>query len=198
VIASSVIDAHMATAKTRPLAVAYHYCDYADKRTLEPNVIFGSLARVLLENMEMPTDIMQAISELYHDGGRIPETKEVLGLLSKISDLFKDVVLVIDGVGEVKEEDRLIIYESLKTLIASQKMIIKLYMSCRENVLAVVSTVAALNFRVHFSEKIISTDIQSYIHYSVASLIEKGEIIIRKPELETAIADALVEGAKGM
>lgn len=188
----------MASAKSSPLAVTYHYCDYADKRTLEPAIILGAIARNLLETVEMPTELIETISEAFRDGERIPESKEVLDIVLKSVDLFKNVALVIDGIDEIKEEDRQYIHEALKTLVTNQRVPIKLYMSCRENILAAVSTTPASSFRVQFSEVTTSMDIQSYINHSVAALISKGELVIRKPELEGAIVNALIEGAKGM
>jgi hypothetical protein len=181
-----------------PLAVAYHYCDYADKRTLEPIVILGSLARTLYENIDIPTEINELITETYRDGERAPEAKEVLEILSRTIDLFKNIVLVVDGIDEVKEENRQPIYDALKTLIQNHKVPVRLFMSCREDILSSVSTIRTSNFRLQISERTISMDIEGHIHHSVASLILTGDLVIRKPELEGAIVEALIEGAKGM
>jgi hypothetical protein len=193
-----VIDGLTATAKSSQLAVTYHYCDYADKRTLEPGTILGTLARNLLETIDMPREVTELISETFRDGERIPESKEVFDIVLRTIDLFTTVVLVIDGIDEIKEEDRQYIHEALKTLSTRQGVSIKLYMSCRENILAAVSITPGSSFRIQFSEVTTSMDIQSYINHSVAALISKGELVIRRPELEVTIIDALIQGAKGM
>ena len=141
---------------------------------------------------------MELITETYRDGERVPEAKEVLGILSRTIDLFKNIVLVIDGIDEVKEENRQPIYDALKTLIQNHQVPVRLFMSCREDILSSVFTIRSSNFRLQIFEKTISMDIEGYIHHSFASLILTGDLVIRKPELEGAIVEALIEGAKGM
>ncbi|KUJ17727.1 uncharacterized protein LY89DRAFT_60414 [Mollisia scopiformis] len=198
VLASSVIDSLVATAESRSLAITYHYCDYADKRTLDPITILGALARNLLESIDIPEPVLELVFEIYREGERIPESKEVLEIFSRTIDSFDHVAIVVDGIDEVNEEDRQGVYDALKVLVGGHTAPIKLFMSCRENILAAISTKPASSFRVQISEATTSTDIQGYVRNEVSSLIRNGDLVIRKSILEKAIVEALIAGAKGM
>jgi hypothetical protein len=69
VLASSIIDALAATN-----LVAFYYCDYADKRALDPANLFGTLARQLLDNVEIvPESLACAIEAAAHDGDQLTD-----------------------------------------------------------------------------------------------------------------------------
>jgi len=193
-----VIDSLLTTPKLERSPVGYHYCDYADKRTLEPTTILGTIIRSLLEDVEIPSGIAKLIFDYYRDGERIPETKDVLDILSKTIELFKNVILVIDGIDEVKEEDRQSTYDALKCLTRIRRVPVKVFISCREDIDLALGSIPGSNFRVQISEKVISTDIDGYIRHSVAFLLGRGDLVVRNPELEQDIVEALVNGAKGM
>ena len=198
ILASSVIDSLLTAQESERCSVGYHYCDYADKRTLEPITILGTLVRSLLEGIDMPSEIAELIYEYYRDGERTPETKDVLDILSKTIDLFERVVLAIDGIDEVKEENHQSIYDALKWLTKSHRVPVKVFMSCREDTELALCSIPKLIFRIQVSEKVISTDINGYIRHSVALLLEQGHLVIRRPELQQDMVDTLIKGAKGM
>jgi hypothetical protein len=198
VLASNAIEALVRKAKANHSAVTYHYCDHADKRTLDPRAIFGTLARHLLASIDLQPQILELINEHYGDGDRIPETKAVLEILSKTIEPFGNVFLVLDGLDEVNENDRPVVYEGLQKLINTHRVPIKLLLMCRDNAAAALLPVAGRSFGVHVSELAIETDIQGFVRSSVATLLAQGELVIRAPELQEDIVTILIEGAKGM
>jgi hypothetical protein len=198
VLASNAIEALVRKAKANHSAVTYHYCDHADKRTLDPRAIFGTLARHLLASIDLRPQILELVNEHYGDGDRIPETKAVLEILSKTIEPFGNVFLVLDGLDEVNENDRPVVYEGLQKLINTHRVPIKLLLMCRDNAAAALLPVAGRSFGVHVSESAIETDIQGFVRSSVATLLAQGELVIRAPELQEDIVTILIEGAKGM
>jgi hypothetical protein len=185
-------------AKANRPAVTYHYCDHADKRTLDPRTIFGTLARHLLAGVELQPQILELVNEHYGDGDRIPEPKAVLEIFSKTIELFEDVFLVIDGLDEVGENDRPIVYEGLQKLMSTHRVPLKLLVMCRDNAAAAFLSILGRSLGVHVSESAIEADIQGFVRSSVARLLAQGELVIRAPELQEDIATILIEGAKGM
>lgn len=192
VLVSSVADHFMAVSLSSQTPLAYHYCDHADKRSLTPIAVIGALARALLECIEIPAELAQTIATAYGDGGRTPDTKDVLQILTSAIERFESVVIIIDGIDEVADEDRTQVCGPLKALVTEVQVPVKLFISCREDILPSVCAHDATSFRVQISEIRISTDIEDYISHSVSDLIGSGELAIRM------IVNTLVEGAKGV
>lgn len=198
VLASNAIEALVNDAKANHFAVTYHYCDHADKRTLDPCTIFGTLARHLLAGIELQPQILELVNQHYGDGDRIPGQKAVLEILSKTIELFEDVFLVLDGLDEVSENDRPIVYEGLQKLMSTHRVPLKLLVMCRDNAAAAFLPIPGRTFAVHVSESAIETDIQGFVRSSVASLLAQGKLVICAPELQEDIVSILIKGAKGM
>jgi hypothetical protein len=198
VLASNAIQALLNNTEATHSAVTYHYCDHADKRTLDPRTVFGTLARHLLAVIELQPHILELVNEHYGDGDRIPGPNVVLEILSKTIELFKGVFLVLDGLDEVNENDRPIICEGLQTLISTHRVPIKLLVMCRDNAAAAFLPVPGRSLGVQVSETAIETDIQGFVRGSVATLLAQGELVIRAPELQEDIVTSLIDGAKGM
>lgn len=201
VLASQVISDMTISKK---VTLAYHYCDYADKRTLEPINIFSGLIRGLLEKIEIPTQIEQDILEFYRNDEEPPEVDQVLGILLATLEQFSDaVVFAIDGLDEVAEKDRIVVYSSLKTILnhlgqSENGIVLRLFITSREDVTTNVAVPGTFTFRQQASPSTISMDIGSFVRHSVRHLLESGSLVIGNPSLEEEIITALLDGAKGM
>lgn len=198
ILASSVIDTLITAPRSEGQAVAYHYCDHADKRTLDATAIFGSLARSLLETVDLDPHVSKLIDEYYRNGERIPEPAEVLDILSKTIYGFGNITIVLDGIDEAREDDRQVVYEGLKKLSRTTKTWIKIAIFCREDAARAVCNSPGTSFSIRMCDDNISTDINDYIRHSVTTLLESGELAVRSPELEETIVKTLANGAKGM
>lgn len=179
------------------LNLSYHYCDYSDKRSLEPVNILGSLARALLETIEIPKAVADDIESFYQDGSRTPDVDEVFQILSAVAKIFVNVILVVDGLNELEEQDRSCISRSLKDLLSTCK-IIRLFITSRDNAAFSFATNSSSEFREHASSEALSTDIDAFVRHSMRALLDAGSLKIFDSQLEETIVDALVHGAKGM
>jgi hypothetical protein len=93
--------------KTGLEALAYHYCDFSDLRTLEPEKVLGSLVRQIALRMD---SISTAIHSLYQKCAQKPPK---LGMLVQVlndtaAQTFKTTYLIIDGLDESLERQRLL------------------------------------------------------------------------------------------
>jgi hypothetical protein len=165
---------------------------------LDPLVILGTLTSHLLEQIDLPKVILELMEKYYKDGDRTPELSEVLNLLSTTIGLSENVILVLDGVDEASEEDRQNVFGALRELIVSLVVPVKIFISCRDKDSTSLSPVPARNFSVPLSQAAIKDDIEVFVRHSVATLIERSELVIREPELEDEIAETLIAGAQGM
>jgi broad-specificity NMP kinase len=53
-------------------AIAYHYCDYKDPRSLHPITIVGTLVKSVLGSLDIPDELSDLIANAYKDGQRSP------------------------------------------------------------------------------------------------------------------------------
>jgi hypothetical protein len=53
-------------------AICYYYCDYAETRTLDPCLIFGTIIRQLLERIKIPLDLARDIDDYFKEGSTQP------------------------------------------------------------------------------------------------------------------------------
>ncbi|KAL3425249.1 hypothetical protein PVAG01_02040, partial [Phlyctema vagabunda] len=194
-VIDSILKVSLSSPKSKTLA--FHYCDHADKRTLEPVQIFGSRIRSIFEDREIPSAIREMIVKTYKEGERSPEILEVLDILFQSTDVFDEVTIAIDGIDEAREEDRQIIYEALNTL-TKRNLSLKLFVSCREDVALSICSVASACFRLEVCEAVISTDIEGYTRDSIKTLLAREKIVLRNLDLKEDIVTALINGAKGM
>jgi hypothetical protein len=203
ILSSSVIDT-LKSAKVEGSDFAYYYCDYAERISLDPRVVLGTLARGLLQDYEskIPPNIIDEIAVSFRDGARTPEPEDVLQILSQIVDWCKNIICVIDGIDEVKEADFYHILGFLKLLVHRPGVSVKIFLTCREDkdVLSIVSPAPERCFRLHLSDSVVSHDICSYINQSVEERMSIRRLAIDPTNLELRddVFQSLSTGAKGM
>jgi hypothetical protein len=98
---SSVIDYIIGHSQdqTGAVALAYHYCDFANSSTLDPSKIMGSLVRQLAQQMDA---ISSEIQNMYNKfSGQPPQLHKLFEVLDCIAkQTFEMTYLVIDGLDE--------------------------------------------------------------------------------------------------
>lgn len=204
VLVSNVVDQLSITTESTSIVVAYYYCDYADKRTLDPINILGTLARSLLQNIEIPNNVEDLIMKSYCDGARVAEVEEVHRILHESMSAYAEVVLIIDGLDETMEHDQSLVHRSLQSLLKDFSGILRVLVSCREDVSSLIATNSLtttdsiLSYKVEIRATTISDDIVGYVSHSIDSLLSMKDIVLRNQGLRNEIIDSLVEGAKGM
>jgi NACHT domain len=191
-ICDSIIDS---TPKT---TVVSYYCDYADKRTLDPLNILGSIAHTLISKIEISAVVQNLIEKSYSGGRRLPETEEVLLIIQTVlNDSFDSATIIIDGLDEVKEETRETIYHSLRVLLGIKK-VVKLMLSSRADESENVAAESISKHRLLVISDSIAIDISEYIRDAVRSLCTSGRLVMRGAEMEITVVEALNNGANGM
>jgi hypothetical protein len=176
----------------------FYYCDHADKRTLEPTNIFGSLTQQLLRSMGVLPDIILSMVRGICTGRSILEDLCHLLLASVIR--VSRVILFVDGLDEILEQDREAVFSNLKSLLSGSQGAAKLFVSAREDTTyGFQSPTANIDcFRIRISATTIGGDIDNYVKHAVHELIERGDLSLGDPTLEKEIILALGAGAKGM
>src|SRR5213595_1137874 len=92
-----VIDHLTAILTSRGTVISYYYCDYSDLHTLEALSILGCLIKQMLNNIEIPNDIVEQIDQCYRHGIRKSATEELVAILLSVIQLFSKMYIVIDS-----------------------------------------------------------------------------------------------------
>ncbi|PMD40956.1 hypothetical protein L207DRAFT_544209 [Hyaloscypha variabilis F] len=196
VLVSSVIDSFDVTG-----TVVVYYCDYSDKRTLEPSNVFATLARQALEQIEiLPETLALEIEQVEHDGEKLANSQAALIILQKSLELVPGpIFVVLDGLDEATEPSQLLICNNLKQLIEKSGVSVKLFITGRDELGSLLMLDSNVPFsRIPISSTAISLDIENYVRSSTRRRIADGLLVITDPDLAQLIVDELVKGAKGM
>ncbi|KAH7348858.1 hypothetical protein BKA65DRAFT_550923 [Rhexocercosporidium sp. MPI-PUGE-AT-0058] len=181
--------------------VMYYYCDYADKRTLDPANVFGTLARQILMRIDpLPEPLATMIEEAAHDGNRLADHIQALEILQQcIAVYLKPIHLSIDGLDEMTEDSQKITCRGLSRMVNDDRSVIKLFMTGREDLANLLLIKTAIQYTlVCITTSMITSDILSYVQASTQRRITEGSLVVKDPELEHVIVDELVKGAHGM
>lgn len=196
VLSSSIIDSLSASK-----IIAFYYCDYADKRTLEPPNVFSTLARQLLEKVsEIPEDLAAAITSADHDGEKMTDHAAAFSILEKcIAITARPVYLVLDGLDESSERSQKIICQGLAKVRSNVAVPVKLFITSRDDLKSFLSLDSNIYVeRIALSSTAIALDVESYVKAVTHRRIVDGSLVLLDPKLEEVIVQELVEGSKGM
>jgi hypothetical protein len=108
------------------------------------------------------------------------------------------VIIFIDGLDEVLEHERKLVFSSIRHLMKVLPSSIKLFIASREDTGYLTKVTNLPTFKVHMRTSIIAGDINSFVRHTVRDLVGRGELVLGSPLLEDEIATALAQGAKGM
>lgn len=108
------------------------------------------------------------------------------------------VIIFIDGLDEVLERERKLVFSSIRHLMKVLPSSIRFFIASREDTSYLTKMTNLPSFKVHMRTSIIAGDIDSFVRHTVRDLIDRGELVLGNPLLEDEIATALAQGAKGM
>ncbi|PQE10853.1 nacht domain protein [Rutstroemia sp. NJR-2017a BBW] len=182
------------------VALAYYYCDYADKRSLTCAGLFSCIAQQLLrQKVELSESLMDMLDAIFPDETASASLGEIDTLLAAVINEFESVIVFIDGTDELPENDRNTTFQNLRKAVEVTASPIKLFVSGRADIsyLFPISDKLAV-VKVNIRKDTITSDINSYLRHSISELIRSGDLVIGNPSLEEDIFSALSAGAQGM
>ena len=197
---SSLIDEMLTDSTSDPQRrITFYYCDHADKRTLDPVNIFSSLALQVLRTLgELPTSLLVVLERIYRDN-TTADLEDVINLLVKAMERVASAVIIVDGLDEVDEDDRKLIFQNLRDIITqATSPVIKTFIASREDTSYLTQLPHVPSFKLRIGIDTVAGDIESYVKHAIRDLISRRELVIGDPALEDEILEALSDGAKGM
>jgi hypothetical protein len=181
---------------SRERKVLFYYCDYADQRSLDPSNVFGALAKQALERLStIPDTLGLEIEQADYDGDRISDPQKALHILKRsIGLLSGQMHIVFDGIDEVSESSKRILYDNFRSLLDNPILRIKLFITGREEIEELLHIKRKIAFsKVLLSAAVISQDIENYVRASTRNRIEAGALAIQDPSLEVLIVESLLQ-----
>ena len=178
--------------------VAYFYCDYADRDTLEASVILGTVIQQLLA---VKSTIEEAIAVKIRDTFNHGISKPSPGELSRILECIileyhHRVYIFIDGLDEAGLETQEKVLSNLARLSTSCGTLLRLYISARKISLRSAYFSSCLSLNV--SESRVEEDMERYIKASVQIRLRSLPVMLTHPYLEQSAVHELTAKAHGL
>ncbi|EPE30309.1 hypothetical protein GLAREA_13032 [Glarea lozoyensis ATCC 20868] len=195
----SVLTSGVIQKLTEQEIVLFHYCDYADKRTLDPSNLFGSLTRQALEKLDViPEELATAIEREHHNGEQFADPSKTFEFFeTAIKHLPRVTHVVLDGLDEATEESQKTICSQIGHSLESSHL--KLFITARDDITAMLHLSASVpQLRTAMQSTSNSTDIERYIRGAIERLILDGSLAVKNKFMEETIITELIKGAKGM
>jgi Cdc6-like AAA superfamily ATPase len=176
------------------------YCDYGDKRTLDPCNIIRNLCQQCMRRVEeCPEEILIEAQKVSTLTG-IEHIAQLVTFFSACLKVSSHEMLFLDGLDELPEREQRILLRTLYKVLGSEfGQIRKLYVASREDPCHIAqATDGILQTSIIMQESALASDMQSFVRRSVTEAIETGALYCNDALLPTRIIEALIEGSKGM
>jgi hypothetical protein len=182
------------------VALAYYYCDYADKRTLTCTGLFSCISQQLLrQKIELSNSLMDTLDAMFPNETASASLDEIETLLAAVINEFRSIFVFIDGTDELPENERNTTFQKLRKIVEVTASPIKLFVSGRADISDLFPSSDKLAVvKVNIRKDSITSDINSYVRHSISELLQCGDLVIGNPSLEEDIFGALSAGAQGM
>lgn len=193
VLSSSVVDD---LSSRYAKSVLYHYCDYANRATLEPVEIYRTLIQqCFLYGLLSNADKDKLVRESALRQSRVPEST-LDSILGQTLKNHSRIFVILDGIDECDKNDQKILLEKMKQFLTLGNRDLRIFITCREEsqVLASLSDLR----KILVSTMSNAEDISNYISTAVSRSKASGELHISDRELEQEIITSLATKARGM
>jgi len=128
-----------------------------------------------------------------------PDLEDVVHLLTQAVQKVTTAVVLLDGLDEVNEDDRKVIFYHLQNIIArTTSPAIKILVSSREDASYMTLVPGVALFKRRIGIDVVADDIDCFLKHAIHDLIRRNELVVGDPVLVEEIFEALSEGAKGM
>ena len=173
----------------------YFFCTYDEAESLKARTIIGSIARQMLENIDLDLqseprlDLKQGVDE-----------DQILECLRKlVSETAKPYYIILDGIDKCEEQEQkslLSWFRKLQIGVQHAKVSIKTFASSRP--CTIDWAISSLKPVRTMSMSGTNPEIENYIDSCLEQRLEYGDLRLHDPSLVLEIQDTLVKGADGM
>ena len=188
---STIIENIKAIAKPE-IGFAFFYLDINDKDKRTSRSLLSSLSLSLTAKLKNYSP-MQMLYEK-HDKLHFPTEDELLDLLMKLIQSFKQTYIVIDALDECECDDYNQLFHVIKTIHSRQLSHLHLVVSSRREQ-DILEQMKECTAEICLSAELVESDIISYVDATVA---KEHKFQKWSPSVQAWIKEALINGANGM
>ncbi|KAL8880400.1 MAG: hypothetical protein Q9198_002181, partial [Flavoplaca austrocitrina] len=131
ILASSIVDELLASTVSPKPIIAYYYCDYAHKKTLQAETILGTILKQFLVNGRIPEELEKQFPRNHGEDRRMLDASDLSELLCLAIQQNPLTFIIIDGLDECEKVSRRVVLDLLHRLQKPEKSTVKSLISCR-------------------------------------------------------------------
>ncbi|KAF4990936.1 hypothetical protein FDECE_14196 [Fusarium decemcellulare] len=195
ILAGAVIQ-EVLTRSSSDIGAAFFFCDYKNEATLMPVNILGAIASQLALQRDDAFDLLQNYYCDLHPAqalNQVPDVDELRATITKMCTLFKQVIVVIDGLDECGDNTYSVL-ESMTELAASTTNTTTALFSRDEwNIrTSLQGEFKEISIEAH------KEDIELFVRAEMERRIQNGRLELNNMKLKDEIAEELITRANGM
>ncbi|KAL8645361.1 MAG: hypothetical protein Q9210_006746, partial [Variospora velana] len=193
-LSTLVVDEILTKKRSNSVGTAYFYVRHDDKESHKPSNVLGSLiSQLARHNREALADLMKLYAQHQTHGLAAPDEQDLNEKLHKISQHFKEVYIMIDGLdecGSLYDADRRRLVKAIAGLHTNKEGSVRTLVFSRKE-----SDIEKEFVRMQFHTVSIAATSGDLRLFANAW---SGELDVQSERLKAEIVDALVNQAKGM
>lgn len=195
--ASAIKDLKIRLSRPR-IGICYFYCDYSDVSTLNTAIIFGTLARQLLEKEKL-NDIEDLLSPCCDTQARTPSLDIVFDILNKSFRILSECWVFLDGINELPHSRQVSLLGAIHVIAKLKEVTVKILVTARSEENVVRCALEGPTFHnVELCPELISGNMHIVIQDEATERIANDRLVMADAQLKNEIIEALSLGAKDM
>lgn len=188
-------------ASKKDTIMAYYFFDSTHKESLSPCTFLRSILHQILRIESLNPVLQRNLEAIFvgPNGSREPEIDELETLIISLCDTLQNVIILVDGINEAKQEDQRLVLHFLKMAVQNSQAIIKLFISSRPEVDVPIffsdyGQFTHINIRAEDTQ----IEIDKVITSRVGMEAKEGSLVVCGPAMIEKIKKVLKMKASGM
>ncbi|EGX43896.1 hypothetical protein AOL_s00210g343 [Orbilia oligospora ATCC 24927] len=195
ILATSVIEHLYTLHKNKKTSIIYFFCDFHTPETLRyRNILSSLLKQAVILNTTLSNQAQAELETSYLDSQFLPDAYKIEAFFSQFAQKLGTLYILIDGIDECPEEERLDLIAFLKRFLARNLQQTKFILSSRPDI--EIPRALPISYRISISSAASRPDLEAYISHELESKCPNLEVY--SPQINQDIKQALLKGANGM
>ena len=190
---STLIEHLKSTNKRSDYVIAFFYCDYKDPRKQDVSKVFETILAQIADQNPAVLDQLQQMSTTCRKAEIRCSPKVLQEFVIECLALPDQTSIVIDALDECNNTDELL---HLLQVIIMTRPKLRLFLTSRREY-DIEMGLSDLP-QIHFAAGAIASDIEAFVQSQLQTLVSKGKLRVRDPNLKSEIREALCDNADGM
>ncbi|KAM0436823.1 hypothetical protein ACHAPT_002535 [Fusarium lateritium] len=195
VLAGAVIEEAF-SARSPDIAVAFFFCDYKNEATLTPVNIFGAIASQIARQRDDAFDLLQDYYQELHPTralDRAADADELRATITKMSELFNQTIIVIDGLDECSENTDSVLDSISELATSTTSTSLALFSRDEFNIRTwLQDEFEEISIEAH------KEDVELFVRAEMEQRIQNNRLKLSNLKIKEEIVEELITRANGM